>query len=244
MSGAAGSRKDSITWIPTLDTILPSHMAGNSHSPRSARIYESPDSAAIVAASLAAALAEWPAARVSVTLLRPVSERGHEAVEELEAQTVKLLSFQPLPKTIFDSQIAFNLSDRYGESSAEKLPDVQARVAHAVRAALPEEVAAPAVQIIQAPVFFGYGFTAFVEFDSAPDLAAIEGRLAASGFDIRDDTGNAPSNVNAAGEGKPLLAKPQVDANRQNGVWLWGVADNVRLAAANALAIAERVLAS
>jgi aspartate-semialdehyde dehydrogenase len=244
MSGAVGSRAGAVTWIPALDSILPSHLWSDGEARRNAQVFSSPDAGALVAASLAAAFTEWPGAKLSITLLRPVSERGQEAVEELEGQTVKLLSFQPLPKEVFDSQIAFNLCDRYGDASAEKLPDVQTETARSIRAALPSGVEPPAVQIIQAPVFFGYAFSAFAEFDSAPDLTVIGSQLIAAGFQIRRDEEEAPSNVNAAGEVKPLLARLQRDANRANGVWLWGAVDNVRLAAANALAIAEKVLAS
>ena len=38
-------------------------------------------------------------------------------MDELHEQTVNLLSFQQLPKTVFDAQVAFNLLDRYGEKS-------------------------------------------------------------------------------------------------------------------------------
>lgn len=244
MSGATISRTDAITWIPTLDAILPPSIAATSQPKSASKIYASPDAGAIAAAILAAAFAEWPDARISITLLRPVSERSQEAVEELEAQTVKLLSLQTLPKAVFDSQVAFNLTDRYGENCGEKLADVQSSTRRAIRAALPPSIAAPAIRIIQAPVFFGYSFSAFVEFAKEPDVPAIEARLTASGFEIRSDSDEPPSNVNVAGERKPLLARPQSDANRPNGIWLWGVADNIRLAAANALGIAEKVLAS
>src|SRR6516162_4653339 len=60
------------------------------------------------------------AAKVSrsiVTVLEPVSERGKQGMDELHEQTVNLLSFQQLPKTVFDTQVAFNVVDRYGEKS-------------------------------------------------------------------------------------------------------------------------------
>ena len=47
--------------------------------------------------------------RISLTLFPPVSEREEAGVEELENQTTKLLSFQPIAETIFDTQVAFNL---------------------------------------------------------------------------------------------------------------------------------------
>src|SRR5262249_28128160 len=47
-------------------------------------------------------------------VFEPASERGKAGMDELHQQTVSLLSFQTLPKIIFDSQVAFNLQGRLG----------------------------------------------------------------------------------------------------------------------------------
>ena len=51
------------------------------------------------------------------TVFEPVSEHGQKGMDELHEQTVNLLSFQPLPKNVFDAQVAFNMVARYGEHS-------------------------------------------------------------------------------------------------------------------------------
>ncbi len=38
-------------------------------------------------------------------------------MDELHEQTVNLLSFQELPKNVFDIQVAFNMAERYGPRS-------------------------------------------------------------------------------------------------------------------------------
>ena len=43
------------------------------------------------------------------TVFEPASEQGQKGMDELHQQTVNLLSFQPLPKDIFDVQVAFNM---------------------------------------------------------------------------------------------------------------------------------------
>ena len=53
-----------------------------------------------------------------------------------------------------------------------------------------------------------------------------------------------PNNVNVAGEGRPVLGQPERDPGIENGVWLWGAADNLRVPATTAVAIAEKLLAS
>ena len=58
----------------------------------------------------------------------PASERGQKGMDELHEQTVNLLSFQPLPKKVFDVQIAFNMVSRYGEEAKPSLAGVQERI--------------------------------------------------------------------------------------------------------------------
>jgi hypothetical protein len=50
--------------------------------------------------------------------------------------------------------------------------------------------------------------------------------------------------VNVAGEGQPVLGQPERDPGIENGVWLWGAADSLRVPATTAVAIAEKLLAS
>ena len=38
-------------------------------------------------------------------------------MDELHQQTVNLLSFQPLPKDVYDAQVAFNMLARHGQKS-------------------------------------------------------------------------------------------------------------------------------
>ena len=54
--------------------------------------------------------------RAVATVFEPASERGQRAMDELHQQTVNLLSFQPLPKDVFDVQVAFNMVARYGRA--------------------------------------------------------------------------------------------------------------------------------
>jgi len=53
----------------------------------------------------------------------------------------------------------------------------------------------------------------------------------------------APTNISVAGESEIQLARIEPDPNVGTGVWLWGVADNLRLATTNAVRIAEELLA-
>ena len=66
-------------------------------------------------------------------VLEPASEYGQKGMDELHQQTVNLLSFQPLPKRIFDVQVAFNMIARFGAESAMSLSDTERRIVNHFR---------------------------------------------------------------------------------------------------------------
>jgi len=196
----------------------------------------------IISCALAAGLKQWVPTGLSVVFLQPVSERGQEAIEELERQTVSLLSFQPIGKTVFDAQVAFNVMDRYGEGSAERLGATRESVARDTANYLNNRAAIPAIQLLQAPIFHSHGFSAFAELKDSPEPSVVEASLTAMGFKFPDGDEAAPSVINAAAESKPLLGHVERDPNRRSGYWFWGAADNLRVTAENAVTIAERIL--
>src|SRR6202140_4736780 len=63
-------------------------------------------------------------ARAVATVFEPASEHGQKGMDELHEQTVNLLSFQQMPKNIFDVQVAFNMVARYGDRSVPALATV------------------------------------------------------------------------------------------------------------------------
>ena len=65
---------------------------------------------------------------VVATVFEPASEQGQKGMDELHQQTVNLLSFQSLPKDVFDEQVAFNMIARYGQKSQLSLESLEARV--------------------------------------------------------------------------------------------------------------------
>jgi aspartate-semialdehyde dehydrogenase len=263
LSGGLSGLPAARPWIPALDALLPPPSAANSapssapgSAPGSAddlahkqtTIYLSPSTPVILACSLAAACAPFNLSRLVITFFQPVSERGQAGVEELESQTVKLLSFQPLPQEVFDTQVAFNLLDRWGPASHQRLSDVRAALARDVQAYLAGRLPMPAMTLVQAPVFYAHAFAAYAEFAQPVETDALTTRIEAAGCKATASkaTGDdlAPSNLNIAGEEKPWIARPEPDPASDRGFWLWGAADNMRVASANALRIAERLLVS
>ncbi len=243
LSGGLGADAKARPWIPTLDAVLTSPLESIPHGePQS--LFVVPSTPADVAISISAALAPAGLERLVVTVLQPVSERGPEAIEELESQVVKLLAFQPVGQTVFDAQVGFNMLSSYGPESRIKLADARARIANESRRYLAGRAPAPAIMLVQAPVFYSHAFTAYAEFKAAPVLDDVVARLQRAGLKVARAKDEPPTNVNVVQESRPVLRQPERDPGIETGVWLWGAADNLRVPAATAVAIAEKLLAS
>jgi aspartate-semialdehyde dehydrogenase len=98
--------------------------------------------------------------------------------------------------------------------------------------------------LVQAPVFHSHAFTVYAEFKSAPSLDDLAARLQNAGLKVAKAKDEPPTNVNVVAETRPILRQPERDPSIETGVWLWGAADNLRVPAATAVSIAEKLLAS
>jgi aspartate-semialdehyde dehydrogenase len=229
--------------IPRLDALVtPPERAAGANS--RGRICIAPSAPAIVACSLACAAREFNPVRMVINFFQPVSERGRAGIEELEGQTVKLLSLQSIPQEVFDCQVAFNMLDRWGEGSSERLADARSAIVREVQLFLSGRVPVPALTLIQAPVFYGYAFSAYAEFAEPLDLTAMKSRLRAANFRIVAEDQPGASNLSASGESQAILTGGERDPGVAQGYWFWGVADNLRLVTSNAVQIAEQALVS
>jgi len=238
MSGHLASEPNAIPWIPSLRKLLPAPR------PTSGKLFSSPAPAAIVACTLAVALRECATRRPVVTVFVPVSERGQDGIDELESQTVGLLSMKPIASGVFDAQVAFNLLAQYGADCRPRLQDISATASREVKNFLAGRLPEPALQLIQAPVFYGNAFSAFVDAERVRESGELERALEAAGLKVAVSAEDAPSTVTIAGESVIRLARVERDASVPGGFWIWGAADNLRLASANAISIAETLLAS
>jgi len=242
LTGALDAAAHAAPWVPELDTLLapPEHKARKSEG---SGIFSSPAPAIIIACTLAAALKKFSPARQAILFFPPVSERGQLGIEELEKQTADLLLFRPITQVIFDTQVAFNLLAGYGEASHPTLAEMRGAIGKGIAAYLGGRIAVPAVQLLQAPIFYGYAFAAYAEFAGECEPSKLDSALAAAGFHLVGEDEPKPTNVSVAGEPKIHLARAERDENVTSGTWLWGVTDNLQLAAANAVRIAEELLA-
>jgi len=177
------------------------------------------------------------------TVFEPASEHGQKGMDELHEQTVNLLSFQQLPTSVFDVQVAFNMVERYGTKANPALSSLQNRVKSHYLRVVEKRAAAPSLVLLQAPIFHGHAFSIHLEMQQVTDVANIAEALGGDHVTITQSTEDAPSNVNVAGQAN-ILTSVIPDENDSRSVWLWAASDNLRIAATTAVECAESMAAA
>lgn len=201
--------------------------------------------AAVVLAMLMLRLKKLGTATTAVSVVfEPASERGRKGLDELHQQTVNILSFQALPKDVYDAQVAFNLLSSYGGNSQPTLASTEKKIGDHFKAVVRGAVPMPSLMLVQASVFHGHAFSLYLEFANEVSLGEVGKVLAGEHLEIvHPPEEEAPSTVGAAGQ-EAILVQLRPDLEHKNGVWIWAAADNLRVQALNAIASAEQLVAS
>ena len=182
-------------------------------------------------------------ARAVATVFQPASEHGKRGMDELHEQTVNLLSFQQLPKAVFDGQVAFNLIDRYGEKSLPSLNSAESRIQQHFHRLVGDRLAVPSLMLLQAPIFHGHAFSLYLELEQAAQTEELTAALSGDHVELLQSADESPSNVNAAGQ-EQIQVFARRDSQQPNGFWLWAASDNLRIAALTAVECAESMIAA
>lgn len=196
--------------------------------------------AALMLALVAARLqSKFPLRSVAATVMEPASESGRLAMDELHQQTVNLLSFQTLPKEQYDAQVAFNVLPSLGEAAKVKLAVVEKRIREQYAELAAGALPMLALQVVQAPVFHGYVMSMLVEVAQSATAEQIEAVLIGEHVDVVSGESDPPSNLSAAGQ-EDIMVRVSEDVGSEgvSRFWLWMAADNLKLAALNAIACA------
>jgi aspartate-semialdehyde dehydrogenase len=237
LSQAALANPDAVPWFPRIEALTGKTAA------KDAKSFCVFSAAGVAMASLALALGGLGLQRLVGVMFQPVSEMGRAGIEELEAQTSQLLSFQSVGEQVFGAQAAFNLLPRYGRDCGQSLRERLLRIRAEVSAAIgePEEDAKVALNLIHAPVFYGLTFSVCADLSEKADKQAIADACRHAGFSLVEDGELGPNNVSVAGESSVFLRMPEEDTARQGAWWFWGAADNLRLPASSACKLLERL---
>jgi aspartate-semialdehyde dehydrogenase len=201
--------------------------------------------AAIALAVLLLELRNAGAIRRSViNVFEPASERGQAGIDELQKQTVGLLSLKPLTKDVYDAQVSFNMLSQYGSESPHSLEEIELKIDRHLATLLAgaNALTMPSLRLIQAPVFHGYSMSVWTEFEENLGRNAIVQALASPKIDLRANDEEPPTNVGAAGQSGITVGAIAPDRNHPRAYWFWMVADNLRVTAENALEVARAFL--
>lgn len=188
-----------------------------------------------------------PAARAVIEIFEPASERGRLGLAELQQQTTGLLSFKTLEKKIYDTQVSFAMVPAYGENAAYQLDAIEQRIERHLASLMGAAVSGgpaismPSLRLIQAPVFHGYTISAWIEFSDHADAGRVASVLSAGDIDVRTAEHEMPSNAGIAGQSGFTVGDIRVDRNNSRAVWLWAVADNLRIVADRVQEILKRL---
>jgi aspartate-semialdehyde dehydrogenase len=236
LSGEFAGHAEAQIWLPKFDGLA--DVQFNKY----AGVFAVPSAPAEIIARLTIALRQWNPGSLAAVAFQPVSaSAGKPGIQELETQTGQLLSFQSLGKEVFDAQVAFTMLDRFGSASRHNLQSSLEILRREVRACLPAVVTAPTLQLLHSPVYYGTTVTACARIAASADAIMLHKSCESLGFSITTEDA-APDNVSTAGETSLQLAPPRPDPSTPGTWWFWAAADNLRLPAANAVKLAEKLL--
>jgi len=222
-------------WFPKIEALSGRTAANN------ATIYSVFSTGGMAIASLALELRRFGLQRMVAVLYQPVSEAGRDGIEELEAQTSQLLSFQSIGNRVFGTQAAFNLLSKYGAESRQDLQERLLEIRTEVSAAVGdgEEDAKISLSLIHAPVFYGMTFSLCADLEKSAEAEAVKKACQEAGFVVQASGEGGPSNVSVAGETSLYLSEPKKDVSREGSWWFWGAGDNLRVPAWSGVKLAE-----
>jgi aspartate-semialdehyde dehydrogenase len=180
-----------------------------------------------------------PVTLAAATVLEPASEFGRAAMDELHQQTVTLLSFQSLPRAVYDAQVAYNLLSGFGENTTVNLNAAEARIRRHYEALAAGRWPTLALQVIHAPVFHGHTYSIAIELERPVEISALEEALSGDHVDLVLEDTDSPSNLAATGQNDVLVRlRPEQglrNSSQVSSLWLWAASDNLRLHAQNAV---------
>jgi aspartate-semialdehyde dehydrogenase len=186
----------------------------------------------------------WPIQRAIVQIFEPASERGTPGIEELQQQAVSLLSLKPLPQKVYGTQLSFAMLSQYGTAAPLPLHEIEERIERHLASLLErmDGVPMPSLRLIQAPVFHGYSFSFWIEFEDSVTASDLEETMNSEPLDVRTADFEPPNNVGVAGQNGIAVGAIAPDRNSGNAFWLWAATDNLRLSAENAALIAGEIV--
>ena len=183
--------------------------------------------------------------RINVATYQSVSGAGKEAVEELAAQSVALMSGKgPVKPKVVAAQIAFNVVPQIDKFQDNGYTKEEMKMFWETRKIFNDPDIRVNATAVRVPVFFGH--SEVVSIETARKLTAAEAHKLlekAPGvkvIDTRKPGGYPTAAVEAANDDRVFVGRIREDISHERGLNLWIVSDNIRKGAAtNSVRIAE-----
>jgi aspartate-semialdehyde dehydrogenase len=187
--------------------------------------------------------------RINVATYQAVSGTGKEAIEELAAQTAKLLNGQEIACEVYPKQIAFNVLPHIDTFQENGYTREEMKMVWETRKIFGDPDILVNPTCVRVPVFFGHSEAVHIETVDKITAGQARSLLAnAPGVtvvDERTDGGYPTAVTEAAGSDSVFVGRIREDISHPRGLNMWIVSDNVRKgAASNSVQIAESLVAT
>ena len=183
-------------------------------------------------------------ARINVATYQAVSGTGKSAIEELAAQTARLLNGQPAESKVYPKQIAFNALPHIDTFQENGYTREEMKMVWETQKIFEDETILVNPTCVRIPVFHGHSEAVHIEtkqpISAAEAQALLESAPGVEVIDTRADGGYPTPVSEAAGSDPVYVGRIREDISHPMGLDLWVVADNLRKGAAlNSVQIAE-----
>ena len=179
-------------------------------------------------------------ARVLGTVIESASVGGRAGIESLYEESLAVFNQREAPEyEAFGRPVAFDSFPLVGRATEDGSSDWESRLAATIARLLSP---APPVGLtsLQVPTFVGHGTVLAVETEQPLDpKRAADALAAAPGVELWTEDSEGPSTRAVAGRDVVLVGRLRADPSRERGLLLWIASDTLRLAATNAVALAE-----
>ena len=183
--------------------------------------------------------------RIVVSTYQAVSGTGAKAIAELEAQVKAYAAGEPIHKSVYPHQIAFNCLPHIDSFLDNGYTKEEMKMVHETRKIFEDSSIGVTATTVRVPVFYGHSESVNIETEKKISAAEVKRLLAAApGVKVVDEPGLSiyPLALDCAGKFETLVGRIREDESIENGINLWVVADNIlKGAALNAVQIAEIV---
>jgi aspartate-semialdehyde dehydrogenase len=183
-------------------------------------------------------------ARINVATYQAVSGTGKSAIEELAAQTARLLNGQPAESKVYPKQIAFNALPHIDTFQENGYTREEMKMVWETQKIFEDETISVNPTCVRIPVFHGHSEAVHIEtkqpITAAEAQSLLERAPGVEVIDTRTDGGYPTPVSEAAGSDPVYVGRIREDISHPTGLDLWVVSDNLRKGAAlNSVQIAE-----